>query len=292
MKPKGIMFIIGGAEDKGDGSSLDMRKGNKDFQQLEILAGLLPKNNAARRSIEIVTTASSAPSQMNKTYKQAFKKIGFSEIGFISIEDKATAREPEYIERVNKAHAVLFTGGDQFVLAATLGGTPFIDAIKKKFESSPNFIVAGTSAGAMVMSKLMIFQGPVHEALLKDDLKITSGLGLFDTCIIDTHFIQRGRFGRLANAIVMNPESLGVGLGEDTALVIKKGSEAECHGSGTVVIIDGSQIGQTNVARAEGDAPFFVEGLVVHLLSKGCRFSISERKMASPAKKSKKTGNG
>src|SRR5206468_3566390 len=139
--------------------------------------------------------------------------------------------------------AVLFTGGDQFKLSAILGGTPIVQVIKDRYQHDKQFIIAGTSAGASVMPKIMIYEGGVREALLKDDLKITSGLGIFDTCIVDTHFIHRGRFGRLAHAVMMNPEALGIGLGEDTVFIIKKGVDGECRGSGMIVIIDGNEIG-------------------------------------------------
>ena len=125
---------------------------------------------------------------------------------------------------------MFLTGGDQFKLSTILGGTECVHAIKEKYTRDKDFIVAGTSAGAMAMSKIMIYEGGVEEAILKDDLKLAGGLGIFDTCIIDTHFIKRGRFGRLAHAITMNPEALGIGLGEDTALIIKKGFDAECRG--------------------------------------------------------------
>jgi cyanophycinase len=108
---------------------------------------------------------------------------------------------------------------------------------------------------------------------------MSSGLGLFDTCIIDTHFIKRGRFSRLANAIIMNPEALGIGLGEDTALIVKKGAVAECCGSGSVVIIDGNEIGHTNIVTAGDDTPVFIENLKVHLLTSGCRFDLKQRRI-------------
>ncbi|RZM10710.1 MAG: cyanophycinase, partial [Pedobacter sp.] len=139
------------------------------------------------------------------------------------------------------------------------------------------------SAGAMAMSRIMIYHGEMNEAALKDDVQMSTGLGIFDTCIVDTHFMKRGRFIRLANAVIMNPESLGIGLGEDTALIIKNGSEAVCHGSGAVIIIDGNNIGQTNIATAQSDTPVFVENLAVHILSNGCRFLVNDRAFAVPA---------
>jgi cyanophycinase len=282
MIPKGKLLIIGGAEDRGDNDP-DMKKKNKAFEQFEILKELLPKENGARRKIEIITTASDMPDEMNKMYVDSFKKIGFHDTGFIKIETKEEARNPEFVKRIEKCHAVLFTGGDQFKLSAILGGTDTIDVIKERYEQDKDFVIAGTSAGAAVMPKIMIYEGGVNEALLKDDLKISSGLGIFDTCIVDTHFVKRGRFGRLAHAITMNPEALGVGLGEDTALLVKNGFDAECRGSGMVIIIDGREIGQTNITEADPETPIFVENLRVHVLAKGCRFSIKDRQMTKPA---------
>jgi cyanophycinase len=277
MTPKGTVLIIGGAEDRGDGEK-DMQSRNSEFEHFEILKELLNTKRNKKR-IEVVTTASSEPEEMAQMYRTAFKKIGFTDIGFINISDKAEARSAAIAERVDKAHAVFFSGGDQFRLAAILGGTETVSRIRDRYLHDPDFVVAGTSAGAMAMSKVMIYEGGVHEAIVKDDLKITTGMGIFDTCIIDTHFIKRGRFGRLAHAITMNPESLGIGLGEDTALVIKNGVEAECRGSGMVVIIDGNEIEQTNITDIKDNSPIFVENLKVHLLAKGSRFSIKDRKM-------------
>ncbi|AEI50603.1 cyanophycinase [Runella slithyformis] len=285
MIPKGTILIIGGAEDRGDGEK-DIQRQNKNFEHFEILKELLPSKHTKGR-IELITTASSVPEEMKKMYMEAYKKIGFSDIGFIDIKDKKEARSPEYRERIHNAHAVFFSGGDQFALTGILGGTEVVDAIRDKYMHDREFVVAGTSAGAMALPKMMILEGGVNEAIIKGDLRVTSGLGVFDTCIIDTHFIKRGRFGRLANAIVMNPESLGIGLGEDTVFIIKKGCEAECRGSGMIVIIDGNAIEQTNITEIEEGMPIFVENLKVHLLAKGSRFSIKERKMVYQTKKEK-----
>ena len=278
MNPKGTILIIGGAEDRGDLEKEEQRRDNRQYEKFEILKELLPKNGKKER-IEIIMTASGIPREMQEMYMNAFTEIGFSDIGFIDIKDKVEAREPGFCERVEKAHSVFFSGGDQFKLSSILGGTKTIEVIKYKYLHDKDFIVAGTSAGAMAIPKLMIYQGGKHEAMLKDDIQIASGLGILDSCIVDTHFIKRGRFGRLAHAVVMNPEALGIGLGEDTALVIKDGYHAECMGSGMVVIIDGSQILQTNITEIEDNNPIFVENLKVDLLVKGCKFSIKERKM-------------
>jgi cyanophycinase len=278
MAPKGTLLIIGGSEDRGSDDKPDMADKNKQFEHFEILKQLIPKGGGKKR-IEIITTASSIAGEMRKMYDKAFDEIGFKDVGFIDASTKEEARDKECCERIEKAHAVLFSGGDQFKISAILGGTPIVKAIKERYAKDKDFIIAGTSAGAMVLSKIMIYEGGVTEAILKNDLKLTAGLGIFDTCIIDTHFVRRGRFGRLAHAVTMNPEALGVGLGEDTAMVIKRGTEMECHGSGMVVIIDGDEILQTNITEADDDTPVFVENLKMHLLSKNSRFSITNRRV-------------
>jgi len=279
MNPKGTILIIGGAEDKGNEEDEKKRKHNIKYEKLEILKELLPKNGRKGR-IEIITTASSIPDQMKKMYLNAFNNLGYLDIGFIDIKDKMEARDPKFCKLVEKAHAVFFSGGDQFKLTGILGGTETVQMIKEKYLHDKDFIVAGTSAGAMALPKLMIYQGGKHEAMLKEDLQIASGLGIIDHCIVDTHFIKRGRFGRLAHAITMNPESLGIGLGEDTALIIKDGDLATCCGSGMVVIVDGHEIEQTNVTEIEDHSPIYVENLKVDILAKGCSFSIKDRKMS------------
>jgi cyanophycinase len=282
MIPKGKLLIIGGAEDKGD-EDLPIASMNTQYREMEILRQLLPTNKNGGR-IEVITTATDMPDEVREMYEKAFAKIGYKNTGFMDIQDKMQAREEEYLERIGSAQTILFTGGDQFKIATIIGGTPIADAIYHRYKEDKDFTVAGTSAGAMVLSKIMIQGGGVHEALFETDLRISSGLGLLRDCIVDTHFIKRGRFGRLAHAVIVNPGQIGIGLGEDTALIIKKGHEAECFGSGMVVIVDGRYIEQTNIASVDEGTPIYVENLKVHVLVKGCVFDIRESRLISERK--------
>jgi cyanophycinase len=281
MMPKGTLLIIGGAEDKGIDESAEMEGRVSGFEHYEILKNLLPEGKYNKR-IEVITTASKIPDVMEKVYKKTFNKIGYKNIGFISIRERTESRNEKYYKRLKAASAVFFSGGDQFRLSTILGGTEIVEIIREKYEKDKNFIVAGTSSGAMAMSRVMISEGQLEEALIYKDLKTTSGLGFLESSIIDTHFIKRSRFGRLAHAIIINPGQLGIGLGEDAALIIKHGTEAECRGSGMVVIIDGKDITHTNIADVEEGEAVFVENLRVHLLVKGCRFSLKTRKLETP----------
>lgn len=281
MAPKGKLLIIGGAEDRDDGSEERMKEDNEQFERFKILKELLPKSNSDG-IIEVISTASSVPQEMERMYAKTFNEIGFKNIGFLRITNKMEARDEAYCERIKAANAVFFTGGDQLRISTIIGGTPIETALKDKYLNDKEFVIAGTSAGAMVMSEIMICGGGTGEALLGADLHTASGLGLLGNCIIDTHFIKRGRFSRLAHAIIINPRNLGIGLGEDTALIIHNGSEAECRGSGMVVLIDGACIGQTNISEADENCPVYVENLKVHLITENCRVDLNARKMSAP----------
>ncbi|MDX1838781.1 cyanophycinase [Legionella taurinensis] len=283
MYAKGKLLIIGGAEDMGDKIPSASKKNQGELQRYEILRELF--NASRNKKIEVITSGSRYQEEVRQRYEKAFRDLGYLNSGFIQIEDKMEAREKIYLDRIEQADGIFFTGGDQFRLATILGGTPLIDRIRERYVGDKTFIVAGTSAGAMVMSSIMITEGGEEEALMESDLKTSSGLGFLQNCIIDTHFIKRGRFARLAHAIIINPDQLGVGLGEDTALIIKNGSEAECRGSGMVVIIDGKSIRQTNISTVKEDDAVYVENLKVHLLVKNCRFSIKTRKLYNPTLK-------
>jgi cyanophycinase len=281
--PKGTLILIGGAEDKGGTAKSKNR--NRNYKELEILMELLPKEKKEKKKkIEIITTASNVPVEINKMYADAFKELGYKAVGFINMSNHEEANDPKLVKRIQNSHAVLFSGGDQFRLSTILGTSEVVNAVKDKYLNDSDFILAGTSAGAMALASLMLYEGENNEAMLSQTVMFGSGLGLIDGCIIDTHFIKRGRFGRLAQSVVMNPTCVGIGLGEDTALIIKKGNKAECRGSGMVVIIDGKDVGHTNIAYAERHTPLCIENLRVHILSSHNGYKLREREFVASKK--------
>ncbi len=173
----------------------------------------------------------------------------------------------------------MFTGGDQLRLTSILGGTPFDTILLDKYKNT-DFMYAGTSAGAAAASTNMIYQGSSSEALLKGEVKITSGLGLIDGVIIDTHFVKRGRIGRLFQAVVGNPKVLGIGLGEDTGLLITNGLQMEAIGSGLVIVVDGREIKDTNLTQIAIGKPISINHLITHVMSKYDKFDLDTRKMS------------
>ena len=282
MNIRGKLIIIGGAVDKGSFTETDLDKNkpqNLNFFEEGILKRLIKEaKNKELSRVEVVTTASKIPKEIGAEYVKAFSYLGATNVDVLNIERREQAMDPEILARLRVADVVMFTGGDQLRLTSILGGTPFQDIILEKYKNE-DFIYAGTSAGAAAASNNMIYQGSSSEALLKGEVKITSGLGLIDDVIIDTHFVQRGRIGRLFQAVVGNPKVLGIGLGEDTGLLITNGRQMEAIGSGLVILVDGREIKDTNLTQVELGQPISINHLVTHVLSKNDTFDLDTFKM-------------
>ncbi|HEY8688649.1 MAG TPA: cyanophycinase [Chitinophagaceae bacterium] len=276
--PLGKLIAIGGAEDKG----VDLEKGelvraNLNFFELGILRRIVEESGGPDKRMEVITTASMIPYEVGENYLNAFGKIGCTNIGIMPIRNRADAMNTEYIERIRTCDAVMFSGGNQLRLSATFGGTGILRIALERYQDEDNFVVAGTSAGAMAMSNTMIYEGNATRAHLKGEVKITTGLGFMDDVIIDSHFEKRGRFGRLAQAIATNPQCLGIGLGEDTGMLITEGNRMEAIGSGLVIIIDGYDIRHNNIADIPEGNPISIENLKVHFCEKGNGYLVKER---------------
>ncbi|GMV77391.1 MAG: cyanophycinase [Chitinophagaceae bacterium] len=276
--PKGKLIAIGGAEDKGtDLEKGEILRNNLNFFELGILRRIIEETGGIDKRIEVVTTASSIPVEVGENYLNAFGKIGCTNVGLLNIRNREDAKKEEYLERIKQCDAVMFSGGNQMRLTAIFGGTEFLDILKHRYQNE-NFIIAGTSAGAMAMSNTMIYEGNATKAHLKGEVKITTGLAFMDNVIFDSHFEKRGRFGRLAQAVAANPSCIGIGLGEDTGMMITEGNVMQAIGSGLVIIIDGHELGHCNIADIPEGNPISVENLKVHFCENGNGFLVKERK--------------
>ena len=276
--PKGKLIVIGGAEDKGivvpDG---DMVRNNLNFIELGILRRIVEEAGGPAARLEVVTTASMIPHEVGNNYMDAFGKIGCTNIGIMHIRNREDTMKKEYLEGIRRADCVLFSGGNQLRLSSVFGGKEFLNILHHRFHTE-NFVVAGTSAGAMAMSNTMIYEGNATKAHLKGEVKITTGLSFMENVIIDSHFEKRGRFGRLAQAVASNPSCIGIGLGEDTGMIVTEGNKMEAIGSGMVMIIDGHEIDYSNIADIPEGNPISVERIIVHLCAKGNGYLRRERK--------------
>ena len=227
---------------------------------------------------EIITTASSIPKEVGQEYLTAFEQLGIMDSAVMDIRTREEANATENLERLRKADIVMFTGGDQLRLSSIFGGTGFHKMLMERYENE-NFIISGTSAGAAASSNNMIYQGSSSESLLKGEVKITGGLGFINNVIIDTHFVQRGRIGRLLYACASNPVNLGIGLGEDTGLLITKGHRMEAIGSGLVILVDGTNMRDTSITDVQMGEPVSIENLTVHVMSLGDHFDLRNNKL-------------
>lgn len=277
MIPKGKLISIGGAEDKGTEAEPDfIQKNNLNFFELGILKRIVEEIGGSQSHIEVITTASSIPEEVGENYKRAFGKIGCENIGFMHIKNRTDAQKPEYLERIKSCDGVMLSGGNQLRLTTILGGTELMEIMHHRYENE-DFTIAGTSAGAMAMSNTMIYQGNSTTAHLKGEVKITTGLAFIQNVIIDSHFEKRGRFGRLAQAVGCNPSCIGIGLGEDTGLIIKEGSYFTGIGSGCVIIVDGHKIRHSNIADIPEGSPISLENLIVHVMVDGDSYDLKNR---------------
>ena len=280
MNPKGKLVIIGGSVDRGSfsESETDLKRSLKFFEKgiLKRITTESAKNSESR--IEIITTASSIPEEVGEEYVKAFAQLQVSNVGVLNIKTREEANSEEYLERLRNANVVMFTGGDQLRLTAIFGGTAFHHLLLDKYENE-DFLISGTSAGAAASSNNMIYQGSSSEALQKGEVKITGGLGFINNVIIDTHFVQRGRIGRLLYACASNPINLGVGLGEDAGLLITNGNNMEAVGSGLIMLVDATHMRHTSMSDVEMGAPVSIDNLIVHVMALGDHYDLKNKKL-------------
>jgi cyanophycinase len=282
MVPKGKLIAIGGNVDKGTDPEISANFNTLNFFEFGILQRILSESKGRNSRIEVITTASMIPAEVGAGYLEAFSRLGCHNVGLIHVRNRADTEISDYHNRLRNCDGVMFTGGNQLRLSTIWGGTDLFKIIRERYFHD-NFMIAGTSAGAMAMSNTMIYEGDSAEALLKGAVKITTGLALIHNVIIDTHFDKRGRFGRLAQAVASNPGCIGLGLGEDTGVLINGGNYLETIGSGMVLIFDGHKIQHNTIADLPEGFPISIENLIVHVMAKGFGYDVSKRKFLAQA---------
>ncbi len=278
MTPKGKLIAIGGNEDKGKEPEAghNTKVFTHNFIEEGILKRVVDEVGGPSRRIAVITSASSIPEEVGANYIEAFGKLGAKDIDLLDIRDRMDVK-PDMIKRLSRADGVMMSGGNQLRLTTIFGGTAFLQLMKRRYQEEAGFTIAGTSAGAMCMSSTMIYQGHSSSGLIKGGVKMTTGAGLIQDVIIDSHFVERGRFSRLTQAVAANPSAIGIGLGEDTGVVVTEGERMETIGSGQVMIFDGFGINYSDYADVEEGEPFSIEGMRVHIISRGHCFSVKER---------------
>ncbi len=275
MEMKGTLILVGGNEDKGLGTN---EMYSLDFVKAGILSRIVNESGGPGAQIAVITSASSIPKTVGENYRQAFEALNCKNVHTLDIRKKSEANKKEILRLIEQADCVMFTGGDQSKIVRYISGTNLHHLLHQKLMHG-NFIVAGTSAGAMSMSKVMIAGGSVPDAMLKGNVKLAEGMAYLDQLIIDTHFIQRGRFGRLAEAVARFPNLLGIGLAEDTGIIIRNGDNCEVIGSGMVILFDARNLTHNRYAELSLGTPISLSNLTTHVLATGDRFKIKERSL-------------
>ncbi len=278
MIPKGKLIAIGGNEDKGKEPEAghNSKVFAHNFIEEGILRRVVDEMGGPSARIAVITSASSVPEEVGQNYIEAFGRLGATNIDIMDIRDRSQVKM-DMIKRLTKADGVMMSGGNQLRLTTIFGGTAFLKLMKRRYEEESSFVIAGTSAGAMCMSSTMIYQGHSASGLVKGGVKMTTGAALIYDVIIDSHFVERGRFSRLSQAVAANPAAIGIGLGEDTGVVITNADMLETIGSGQVMIFDGHEISYSDYADVEEGEPFSIEGMKVHIISKGHSYSVQQR---------------
>ncbi len=264
----GPLVAIGGAEDR-----------KSDLEILKRVFALAPAGN---QEVAVIATASSIPDEVLPDYEAAFSRLGASRVHSLEIRDRQQAVEAEAVRQIEQSGVIFFTGGDQLRLTNVLGGSPVLTAIRERLDNGA--VVAGTSAGAAAMPGTMIYNGAAADALRKGAVNMTFGLGLVDGLIIDSHFLERGRFTRLVEVGASNPEHLGVGLGEDAGVIIHPHGILEAIGPGHVILIDSRDLASSNIADLPMGEPVAVEHMILHAMVSGHGFDVEARRYLAPHK--------
>jgi cyanophycinase len=261
-KAKGTLIIIGGREEKA--SDNDRR----------ILGEVAKRAKRTKGDVVIIPVASQYPEEVAKEYVKVFHELSVPRISTLDIRCRDDATAPEAVQQVERASVVFFTGGDQLRITSQIGDSPVFQCLHKLYRSGATIV--GTSAGAAAMPETMLIGGKGDESNRVSTLGMAPGLGLIEGVIIDSHFAERGRFGRLLGAVTENPRNVGIGIDENTAIVVEDGGFTVL-GSGAVYILDGTQVKYSSLSERQPEGVVSIFGVKLHVLGEGDCFDLAER---------------
>ena len=260
--PLGTLVVLGGGDDD---------------PLLTLLAGLLPDRNLP---IEVLTTATRRqPARTAAAYAHAWHQLGCPHVRHLQVNEDHPADAPETLVRLRRAALVFMSGGDQERLTHFLLGTEFLALLKQKYQTEAGFIIAGTSAGASAVAEFMLVDGPGWRSLLGGRIEVQPGLNLLPGVLLDQHFAERGRYPRLMHAVLAQPALLGIGLSEETGLLIRPGQPAQVFGEEAVIVIDAAQATHNNLPGLAEGAVISGHGLQLSVLVAGQVVDIAGREV-------------
>ncbi|WP_201977528.1 cyanophycinase [Hymenobacter rubidus] len=258
--PRGTLVVLGGGDDD---------------PLLTLLAGLLPSRDA---HIEVLTTATRRqPARTAAAYAHSWHLLGCPHVRHLQVDETNPADDPATLTRLRRAALVFMSGGDQERLTDFLLGTEFLALLQHKYQTEPGFVVAGTSAGAAAMAEFMLVNGHGWRSLLGGQIEVKPGLGLLPGVLLDQHFAERARYPRLLHAVLAQPQLLGIGLSEETGLLIRPGQPVEVFGEEAVVVIDAAHATHNNLPGLPDDEVISGHGLRLHVLTAGQQLDLAQR---------------
>lgn len=258
---KGQLVIIGGAEDKEG--------------ECKILREFVRRAGGVSAKIVVMTAATELPREVGENYTRVFERLGVEDIRIVDTVTRDDATSSTSLAAINKATGVFFTGGDQSRITSIIKDTELDATIHKRY--AEGMVIGGTSAGAAVMPDMMIVEGDSETHPRVEVVQMGPGMGFLPGIVVDQHFAQRGRLGRLLSALIQQPAVLGFGIDENTAVIVK-GNEFEVIGEGAITVIDVSNITHSNVDTLLKDEALAICGAKLHILPEGYRFNIKTRK--------------
>lgn len=263
----GHLLVIGGAEDK--------------YNERRILRKFIELAGGESAEVLIIPVASDYPEFAADVYTQAFKNLGVANPRVLRATSRQDVFQADPEELLGGVTGVFITGGDQMKLVSFLGGTKFADRLRHMVRGT-ELVLAGTSAGAAGMSTSMISRGESTSHPFKGAIRLSPGLGFLKNIIIDQHFSERGRISRLITGVSYNPYNLGIGIDENTAIILDGKGVLEVFGQGTVTIVDGTEISYNEIAEVPEADTFSVCGLKMHILKDGLVYNYHERHPMQP----------
>lgn len=258
---KGQLVIIGGAEDKeGD---------------CKVLREFVRRAGGTQARIVVMTVATELPREVGENYIRVFERLGAADVRIVDTVEREDASSTSYLEAIEKSSGVFFTGGDQARITSILKGTEIDAAIHKRYQEG--IVVGGTSAGAAMMPDIMIIEGDSETNPRVNVVDMGPGMGFLPGIVVDQHFLQRGRLGRLISALAQQPAVLGFGIDENTAVIVSD-NKFEVIGEGAVTVVDVADLIHTNVGQILKDEALAICGAKLHILPDGYRFDLQTRK--------------
>jgi cyanophycinase len=260
-QPRGRLIIIGGHEAKIGERAI-----------LNEIAERVGKG----KPLVVVTAASQEPEELFDIYKQAFSDCGVTNIRKLDIRTREQATNPEALAQLEGAAVIFFTGGDQLRITSQIGDSPVFQRMHEFYRQGGT--IAGTSAGAAAMPATMLISGASDSSIEISGLGMAPGFGLLDNVVIDSHFAERGRMSRLLGAVAQNPRNLGLGIDEDTAILVERGQSFRVIGSGAVYVVDGATKQYSSLSEKQPEGIITIHGVTLHVLGNGDVFDLTERR--------------